>query len=125
MLACQHEKCFDKSHSGDMSDIHERLRTARESAGFSSASAAARYLGIAPSTYTAHENGQNKYNHDEAVRYAKAFKTTAKWLLFEEGELATPGIDEALRGLPANQSQALIEKFNAMIEGVKTVGKLK
>jgi len=60
-----------------------RLRKAREHAGFDSAADAAARFGWVPSTYAAHENGQNGYAND-AAKYAKAFKTSVAFLL--EGE---------------------------------------
>ena len=38
------------------------------------------------STYAAHENGQNGFDPETALRYAKAFKASASWLLTGEGE---------------------------------------
>lgn len=64
----------------------ERLREARHAAGYESAMSAAKKFGWSPSTYAAHENGQNGFNIKAAAKYAKAFKTTAAWLLTEEGE---------------------------------------
>ncbi|MCW2307389.1 helix-turn-helix domain-containing protein [Rhodobium gokarnense] len=64
----------------------DRLRTARAEAGFRSARAAALSLGLSPSTYAAHENGQNAFGPDVARRYAKAFGVTAAWLLTGEAE---------------------------------------
>jgi hypothetical protein len=41
-----------------------------------------------------------------------------------ESQYPTPGsIDKQLADLPASQSKRLIERFNAMIEGVRLVGK--
>jgi len=48
--------------------------------------AAAKRFGWPPSTYAAHENGQNQYSVDVAEKYARAFKVTAAWLLTDEGE---------------------------------------
>ncbi len=64
---------------------------------------------------------------ERAEVYAKAFKTRADWLMFGvvDADLAAPGIDAQLRALPKDVSRRLIEKFSAMIEGVKIAGKLK
>ena len=59
----------------------DRLREAREVAGYKSASKAADALGVNASTYRAHENGQNDYSYKEAVHYARKFKTDPFWLL--------------------------------------------
>lgn len=62
-----------------MSKIN-RLKNAREDAGYRSASAAAEALGVSGSTYRAHENGQNDFSFDDAVLYAKKFKVDPIWL---------------------------------------------
>lgn len=102
----------------------DRLKNARIAAGYSSASAAAKAHGWRVSTYIAHENGQNDFDPDRAEIYARAFKTAGEWLVF--GKEAPPAsIDAQLRSLPPNEAKRLFEKFSAMIEGVKVVGKIK
>lgn len=71
--------------------MHVRLRYARIDAGYESASAAAKAHGWPISTLTAHENGQNDYNAQQAEVYAKAFKTTAEWLMFGKTPSPPPG----------------------------------
>lgn len=107
-----------------MKTMSDRLRDARIASGYSSASLAAKAHGWRVSTYIAHENGQNDYNPERAEMYAKAFKTTGEWLLFGKEATAT-GIDAQLRTLPPDEAKKLFEKFTAMIEGVKVVGRLK
>lgn len=68
-----------------MKTMGERLRAAREHAGYSSASKAAEALGVTPSSYRAHENGQNEFGPDMAERYGRKFGTTAAYLLTGEG----------------------------------------
>lgn len=63
----------------------DRLKAARLKAGYKSARGAALAMGWPPSSYAAHENGQNDFSPDDAERYARAFKTTAGWLLTGEG----------------------------------------
>lgn len=63
----------------------DRLKIARERF-FPSARKAALRHNWPPSTYAAHENGQNEYGATEAKTYAKAFKTKASWLLTGEGD---------------------------------------
>lgn len=105
--------------------MHVRLRNARLDAGWPSASAAAKHHGWPVSTLTAHENGQNQFNAEQAETYAKAFKTTAEWLLFGKTPVAptdekdSPGIDAQLRQLPKEQADTLIKAFNAMLELAK------
>lgn len=87
-----------------MKTIGERLKAARESAGFKSARAAAIRFRWKPSTYAAHENGQNKFNEEDAKDYARAFRTSAGWILTAEGEppkrLPQPDIDPDYEPLP-------------------------
>jgi transcriptional regulator with XRE-family HTH domain len=68
-----------------MGDASDRLRQARERAGFKSAAAAARKLGMSPSTYASHENGQTEPPPDDARRYGKLFKHSPAWILTGEG----------------------------------------
>lgn len=72
-----------------MGDMGDRLRQARERLFRSARQAAIRHH-WPPSTYSAHENGQNDYGPDDAQKYAKAFKTKASWLLTGEGEPGWP-----------------------------------
>lgn len=104
-----------------MGSMHERLRQARIEAGYSSARSAAIAHGWGVSTYTAHENGQNDYNHETAEIYAKAFKTKPEWLLLGKSTVAAPeiGIDAQLRKLDPRDSKILIDRFNAMIEAAR------
>ena len=68
-----------------MSDRPSRLRQARLNAGFKSARSAAVRFGWRPSTYTAHENGQNDYDGDAAVVYARAFRVEPEYLYMDVG----------------------------------------
>lgn len=65
-----------------MNEPFERLRKAREDAGFSSAANAAKRLGVPYQTYAAHENGNRAFKAELASRYAAAFKVEPEWLLF-------------------------------------------
>jgi phage repressor protein C with HTH and peptisase S24 domain len=62
----------------------ERLRIAREK-HFKSARLAAKAMGVAVSTYGAHERaedpGGRDFGPEEAMRYARRFRVTAEWLL--------------------------------------------
>lgn len=107
-----------------MATMNERLRDARIAAGFQSASSAAKSHGWSVSTYIAHENGQNDYSPEKAEVYAKAFKTSAEWLLFGKEDLAF-GIDAQLKTLPPDEARRLFSEFTAMIRGVKIVGKIR
>ncbi|WP_430430224.1 LexA family transcriptional regulator [Oceanicaulis sp.] len=63
----------------------ERLKAAREWAGFETASDAARRYGWKEVTYRSHENGQSGIRAPRAEEYADAFKVSAGWLLTGEG----------------------------------------
>lgn len=73
---------------GDVKSVEtmgDRLRRAREAAGFKSGRQAALRYGWTPSTYAAHENGQNDFDEATAKEYGRKFKVAAGWLLTGEG----------------------------------------
>jgi DNA-binding XRE family transcriptional regulator len=70
----------------DESEQRQRLTWAREKAGYDTASAAAAAFGWVQSTYSAHENGQNKLKVGTARQYATAFRVSLCWLLAGEGK---------------------------------------
>lgn len=59
----------------------DRLRAARIAAGYPSARQAAMRNGWTPSTYAAHENGQNEFDDDHAVVYGDVFGVSPAALL--------------------------------------------
>lgn len=67
-------------------EMHERLRHAREQAGFESASAAADRFRWTESTYRAHENGNRGIPKRKAEIYARAFRVSVEWLILGRGE---------------------------------------
>ncbi|RFC66482.1 LexA family transcriptional regulator [Fulvimarina endophytica] len=69
-----------------MSEMSDRLRQARVEAGYGSASAAAAAVGINPSTYRAHENGQNEFGPEYATLYGRRFSVAPGWLLTGSGD---------------------------------------
>src|ERR1041385_731612 len=71
---------------------HQRLRRAREHAGFMRASDAARAMGIEEPTYLGHENGSRGLSR-AAQRYAKFFRVSLDWLLAGRGEFRVSGGD--------------------------------
>jgi phage repressor protein C with HTH and peptisase S24 domain len=79
----------------------ERLRAARARRGFKSARLAAKALGIAISTYGAHERaeaeGGRDYGPDEAKFYARRFGVSPEWLLTGRGQ----GPRDEFPGIPA------------------------
>jgi len=70
------------------SEPKDRLRQAREAAGYETAADAARAMGTPYSTYAAHENGQNDISRKSARIYSQAFNVPAGWILTGEGARA-------------------------------------
>lgn len=68
--------------------MHERLKIARERAGYSSAAEVARKFGWTETTYRAHENGQRNIPRERAPIYARAFRVAPEWLLYGRGDPA-------------------------------------
>jgi hypothetical protein len=68
-------------------ELHERLRKARENAGFESATDAAEALGIPYGTYAGHENGASGFRSDKGEIYAKKFKVRFEWLMRGTGPM--------------------------------------
>jgi phage repressor protein C with HTH and peptisase S24 domain len=81
----------------------ERLKQAREAAGFGSAAAFARATDAPDATYRSHENGTRDLTIAAAKRYARGLKRSWEWLMFGDAfPLARPngagppaGADEA------------------------------
>lgn len=61
--------------------MNDRLRIARQEAGFPTATAALEKFRWKSSTYRAHENGQNNFDVHYAEIYAKAYGVSASYLL--------------------------------------------
>jgi transcriptional regulator with XRE-family HTH domain len=74
-----------RDYTNRMSDPAERLRIARLRAGFETGKEAAEALGVAVSTYLAHENGSRGYPASKAFTYARKFKVREQWLLYGVG----------------------------------------
>ncbi|MGV2975652.1 helix-turn-helix domain-containing protein [Roseibium alexandrii] len=91
-IQTQLEKIRKLEKLGEM-EKHERLRAARQKAGYRSAAAAADALGMSHSTYQAHENSNRNFDAEDAARYARRFKVTTDWLLYG-GEMPQDGSDE-------------------------------
>lgn len=83
-----------------MGDAANRLKLARERAGFATAAEAAQRFGWRESTYFGHENGSRGVRPDVASRYARAFRVSSSWLLYGEGEPGTPDIATIDRLVP-------------------------
>jgi len=88
--AQQQRKCLLHRGSGYalcMSTPSERLRQARTRAGFLSAAAAAKSMGIPEGTYAGHENGHRGFPAKSAPQYARKFKVSEEWLLYGKGSI--------------------------------------
>lgn len=79
---------------------HKRLEFARRKAGYGSRTEAAKALGIGISTYTHHENDTRDFDAEAAEIYARKFKTTPEWLLYEHGD--APDGNSGAPGKPRN-----------------------
>jgi SOS-response transcriptional repressor LexA len=66
-------------------EIGERLKAAREHAGYKSAAKAAEALGVPYPTYAGHENGSRGFG-DSLTRYAQFFRVSIDWLLRAKGD---------------------------------------
>jgi len=66
-----------------MDSLAERLRWARQKAGYESAADAVRAFGWTKTTYADHENGHRRPKIDQLKRYAQAF--SVPWLWLHEG----------------------------------------
>lgn len=102
----------------------ERLRLARQEAGFEDAASAARAFGWPVVSYRSHENGIRGLRPMVAKRYARAYKVSAAWLMSGEGTMRGPGIDAQLMELPKSVSDELIASFNRIIATTKGGRKL-
>jgi transcriptional regulator with XRE-family HTH domain len=69
-----------------MVTVADRLRQAREAAGYESAREAAATLGLSYSTYAGHENGSRGPKREQLMQYARKFKVSTDWLLTGRGQ---------------------------------------
>lgn len=65
----------------------DRLKQARERAGYRSARAASERFGWSYNSYAQHENGTRGISH-AAAKYARAFKVRESWLMFGGASIA-------------------------------------
>lgn len=82
---CDVEDLLAVRPSNSSGEIKDRLKWARETAGFPRAVEAARAFGWTASTYLGNENGDRKPGRDRAEQYAKAFNVDLGWLLTGTG----------------------------------------
>jgi phage repressor protein C with HTH and peptisase S24 domain len=105
----------------------ERLRQAREEAGFGSAAAFARAAHAAEATYRAHENGKRQLTIAAAKRYARLLERPWEWLMFGDafplaphnGDASPVGVDEkrASRALIIDELDARTSADNGRQNG--------
>jgi phage repressor protein C with HTH and peptisase S24 domain len=82
----------------------ERLRWAREQAGFIKAADAVERFGWAASTYYGHENGDRAFKEDAAKKYAAAFGVPWLWLIghTDDRTPAQPAVASDKPAVPAS-----------------------
>lgn len=73
-----------------MDSLGDRLKKARERAGYETAADAARALGVKEPTYSGHENGSRGFRAPTGKIYARRFKVPFSWLMAGEGEIDAP-----------------------------------
>jgi len=97
---------------GCMDTPNERLRAAREKAGFTTAKEAAQAMGVPVSTYIGHENGHRGFPAKRAPQYARKFKVTEEWLLYGKGEGPsgqTAEVVDLYNSIPAQRRREALE----------------
>lgn len=92
-----------------------RLVRARRERGFEDAKSACEYFGWIYDTYIQHERGERGLRRDVAVRYARAYRVSAAWLLTGEGEVPIRGevgaggeVEWYERGAPPGEPDTLL-----------------
>lgn len=80
---------------------HDRLRQAREEAGYKSATAAAKALGVPLGTYGGHENGSRAFDREAATLYGAHFRVRPAWLLFDE--LPKSSSEDTIQRIPLDE----------------------
>lgn len=111
-------------HDGGMDTPASRLKAARERAGYRNAKAAADALGMKEAGYRHHENGTRDYTYRSAQKYAKAFKTTAEWLMDGEREEEDLGPQQAREAVLLSWVGAGQLGPVAPIESIEAVGRI-
>jgi phage repressor protein C with HTH and peptisase S24 domain len=101
----------------------DRLIKARLKAGFESASAAARALGMAQQTYLAHENGNRSFDIEMATKYAKKFKVNLVWLLTGEGAMREGTVNNNIRDNHSTNSVRNVTEHGLRL--IRVVGEIQ
>ena len=87
-FASQESKCllhYSLPYGGVMDTPADRLKLARERAGYKDAKSAAEAMGAKVSTYLQHENGTRGLPASRAQRYGRFFRAAPEWLLYGKG----------------------------------------
>jgi transcriptional regulator with XRE-family HTH domain len=100
-----------------MSDqkLANRLKEARELAGFETGSDAARALGVPIGSYNCHENGTRGFKRDRALKYAKAFKVDPQWLLYGLGNPRGPDIIDKIKALNEDNQRFVLKQIDTLL----------
>jgi DNA-binding XRE family transcriptional regulator len=104
----KHLLYYQRDYIGCMDTPADRLRHAREQAGYETAKAAAESMGASVSTYISHENGTRGFPAKRAIQYARKFKVTEEWLLYGKGNNPTgekADVIDMWSRIPANRRQ--------------------
>lgn len=118
-FARPHGKCqlhHAARYSRTVSNASERLKAAREAAGYETAKRAAEAMGASVATYLQHENGTRGYPSVKAERYARFFRTTPEWLLYGRGDKPK----DEVPGLPVNRVTRLVRVLGEVQAGAWT-----
>lgn len=102
----------------NLAEPHQRLEWARARANLADATEAARRHNWNENTYRSHENGNRPLSREAAVRYSKAFKVPAGWLLFNEraGEGSLdPRFAEVVEQIVPDQVPAALRVLKAFV----------
>jgi len=82
---------------------NERLKQARITAGYGTATDAAEALGVSRATYIGHENGQRGFRADAAEKYGRKFRVRAGWLMTGEEPMSKSTDRPELTRVPLDQ----------------------
>lgn len=92
----------------------DRLKRARERAGFSVGEACRRFHWT-ETTYRSHENGQTRVPLEPAEEYAKAYGVTPQWIVWNVGSIENAGIDNLILSKPPESRLSIINAFRAFL----------
>lgn len=94
-----------------MQTPHERLQRARELAGYTEGTDAAKAMGVPVPTYLGHENGSRGLQR-AGQRYAKFFRVSYEWLMTGAGEPRPTSIEARIKALPPEARRQIYEHID-------------